>query len=60
MTRSNAPTGHVEVPVLRLRGSATAEELAAVVAALNARPPGTGPPIAYEQWRRRRQLALAR
>jgi hypothetical protein len=43
---------------LQVRGAVTAEELAAVVAALQARHRRTPDTSRFEQWRRQRQVVL--
>lgn len=50
-------TGMTEVQVLR--GEPTAEELAALIAVLCARPAGSAPLTGYEAWRARRLAALS-
>lgn len=46
---------------VRVRGTANAEELAVVLAALSARTNGTADDVsAYERWRRNRLAALRR
>jgi hypothetical protein len=51
----NAEAGAVRV----LRGAPTAEELAALIAVLCARPTGPGPLTGYEAWRARRLAAVS-
>jgi hypothetical protein len=56
MTPGGVPATR-KVPLLRVQGTATAEEVAAVLAALSSRPPRRCAAHGYEQWRRTRQLA---
>jgi Acyl-CoA carboxylase epsilon subunit len=48
----------VNVDDIRVRGNATVEEVAAIVASLQARERPTNTPNRFEQWRRQRLAVL--